>query len=61
MACRFHEAEVALEWWRAGNDRSLLRLESLVEHWMNVNAVIDAETRKATYADALANRYTWEL
>ncbi len=55
------EAELALEWWRGGSDRSVARLARLVDHWLDVRAVADPESRAHAHRAALANRFPWEI
>lgn len=61
MTCSFNIARVALEWWRAGGDKSADRLAELVDHGLYANAISDDGTRAAVHADALANRFEWEV
>jgi|HubBroStandDraft_5_1064220.scaffolds.fasta_scaffold1289256_2 hypothetical protein len=55
------EAELGLEWWRASGARTVERLASLVDHWLDQRAVTDISQREATHKSALAARYPWEI
>jgi len=56
-----HTANVALEWWRCGSDRSLDRLARLVDHYLDVHAESDPESRAYAHRAALAGRKPWEI
>jgi hypothetical protein len=55
------EAELGLEFWRASGERTVARLASLVDHWLEVRAVTDPGQREYIHKAALAARHPWEL